>query len=189
MPVKIIAFDQATIRSGYAVGLDGVVSPGKYGVLVAHPKKDRTQAERRRIMKELIREMVHRERPSAVAFEGVFLGQNVSTLIDLAEFRGQCIGAIEDMGIPVIDVSSPEVLEYLHLKVGTPRKHKKERAQFVATADVLGRVYASDNKNPLISEDAADAVILLRIAEAKYRLEHLTAMAATAEDFRSVLAD
>lgn len=175
--MKILALDQGTHLTGYAIGVDGAITT--VDVLRVPPKKGEPADKRQRAMKEKIRQLLFEEQPDHLAVEGVHLGENPATLIMLAEFRGRVIGMAEDLGYFVIDVPSHEVMSYLHLPVGTGRAMKKARAQFVATADVKGQVFATDGGNPLLSEDMADAVILLRCAETTIRLRQIAARAAS----------
>jgi Holliday junction resolvasome RuvABC endonuclease subunit len=191
MLMRLLAFDQATHLTGWAM-LDDSLPEGNqitWGVLRCQPTKGEDIHKRGRRMKRLIKDHLLTSNPDYVSFEGVFLGENPQTVIDLATFRGKCIGMAEDQGFPVILVEIHETMTHLHLKPGVSRKNKKARAQFVATADLFGTVYASDGKKPLLSEDEADAVVLLRITEGKVRLTRLVEAASVAIDYGAEYAD
>lgn len=188
--MRIMAFDQATKITGWAM-YDDKADAVTYGLLHCKPEKGEDITKRGRRMKRLIRAHLQEHNPDYVAFEGTFLGENVQTLIDLATFRGKCIGMADDLGFPVIDVEITDTMQYLHLRPGTKRKQKKDRAQFVATADLFGVPYASERKNPMLSEDEADAVVVLRIAQSKVHLAKLVAQNVNAaqplEDYTSLI--
>lgn len=117
--------------------------------------------------------LIEQVRPDVVVLEGVHLGRNVQTLITLAEFRGRLLQLCDMRSTSVITVTSPQLMAYLGLKPGTSRERKKERSQFTATALIHGQVYATDGDNPLIDHNAADAVCLLMVAEAKLNLARM----------------
>lgn len=174
--MRILAFDQATVKTGYAFSVDGQIQA--YDTLKRPHARQLAVADMvlssDQWMRRAMRAIIERYQPQYVALECVHLGENVSTLIKLAEFRGKCIAMIEQLGnMRLIDVSSIEVNEYLRLGVGAARAVKKQRAQFFATADVFGQVHAG-GEGPLLPEDTADAVIILRIAETKARIGQLT---------------
>lgn len=166
----VLALDQAITKSGWAIRLNDVIT---YGLLKQTPESKRGAMSAETYMVESVRELIRAHPPDYIALEGVHLGDNVSTLIALATFRGRLIQLCYSLMIPVIDVSSPEIMRYLHLPVGTTRLRKKERASFFATAAVFGEVYASDGTSQLIQQDSADAIIILLIAEARLHLETL----------------
>lgn len=168
--MNILSLDQAVDVTGFAWRVNEMLG---YGVLKTPTQKQRPGFSAEQWMKAEIIKLIDDIKPDTIALEGLHLGKNVKTLIDLAEFRGRLLGVCEDRGIPVITVTSPDVMEYLHLLPGTNRQHKKERAQYTATVLVHGSVYASDGTNQLIQVDSADAIVILEIAEARLRLEQL----------------
>lgn len=164
----ILAFDQATQKTGWAIIRDGEITD--YG-LIKKPARE-PQRWMRHQMRQVLRD---HDGVEAVAFEAVQLTSqkgtgralNAKTALLLAEFRGACVGMIEDMGLPVITITSNEMSRELHLGIGAGRASKKYRAQFFATAEVHGTVQASDGARQLLQEDIADAIILARIAYSK----------------------
>lgn len=180
--MRILALDQATRKSGWAFGVDEHIE--QYGVIKSTPAElsavvGPTTPER--WMRHQIRALIVQYAPQIVAFEAVHLGENVRTLITLAEFRGMCIALAEDMGREVMTVTSAEVNHYLHLPVRTKRAQKKARSQFVSTADVFGSVQASDGGSLLLQEDISDSICILRIAETKVRMRALASASRPAD--------
>lgn len=170
--MSVLAFDQSLDKTGYCH-----MEYGDYvtGLLTCPSESKRGIVSAACWMKQAILQVILLVKPDAVAIEGVHLGKNVSTLIELAELRGRILSVCEDIDMPVITVSSSDVMEYLHLRVGTARKQKKERAQYIATVIVKGQPYANDGKNHLLQVDVADAVIIYEIAAARWNLERAIA--------------
>lgn len=173
----VLGFDQAPEVTGFAFKLqDDTIA---YDIITApSPKKCAKLGLTQSLwmVREIIK-LIEQVRPEAVALEGLFLGKNPRTLMDLAEFRGMLLWICHQRSTPVITVTSPDVMRYLGLSIGTPRDRKKQRSQFMATVLIHGQAYASDGANKLIDHNAADAVVILEIAEARWRLERMVAEA------------
>lgn len=165
---RILALDQAPDVTGWALRAD-TVTGYDWGVIKAPALSKRGGLTEAHWMKYRITELIEAWKPGWLAIEGVYIGKNPETGIALAEFRGRILSYCEDHSLPCLTVSIPETMDYLHLHPGTPRKLKKSRAQFFATALVQGQVYATHGGNTLIEVDAADAICILEIAEAKLR--------------------
>lgn len=170
--MRILSLDQATKITGWALGVDDAVA--RYGVLKRTAKNVASVHEAALPpdvwMRYQIVALVRETHPDVVTFEGVHLGENVDTLIALAAFRGACMANIYDLGIRTLTINSYELTEYLHLRVGVSREQKKARSQFIATADVFGTVVASDSNQALLDDNVADAINLLRIAQARVKV-------------------
>lgn len=171
----VLSLDQAPEVTGWAFKLpDDTIA---YDTITApSPKKCQKQGTTQSLwMAQEIIKLIEQVRPQAVALEGLFLGKNPRTLMGLAEFRGMLMWICHQRSTPVITVTSPDVMRYLGLSIGTLRERKKQRSQFMATVLVFGQVYASDGANQLIQVDSSDAIVILMIAEARWRLERMVA--------------
>lgn len=180
--MKILSFDQAVRTTGWALGIDDAIA--RYGVLKRTAKSVLSASERllppEVWMRYEIIKLVRSCAPDVVTFEGVHLGENVDTLIALASFRGACMANVYDLGLKTLSISSYELTEYLHLRVGATRDTKKARSQFIATADVFGSVIASDANQALLDDNISDAVNMLRIAQARIKVGQWEAAAENA---------
>ncbi len=85
--MKIIAFDQATKVTGYAVIADGKLL--RHGTLTVKASLDITS--RMYWMIDAICELITSEQPDAVFFEGVEGVKNERTMIYLANLQGMCL--------------------------------------------------------------------------------------------------
>lgn len=93
--IKILAFDQALIKTGVCT-LDGDTV---YHSLIDLSKvKDAT--ERRVTMRQMIQSRIKTNNPDLVVIEDVALQTSAKTVIQLAQLQGAIIGACELFNVP-----------------------------------------------------------------------------------------
>lgn len=160
---KILAMDQGTRTSGYAVS--GV--PPIYGIIKTPSKLTGVDAQDSQVLNFGL--LIDEHQPTHVSLEGVHADpRNLSTVIMLGQFRGRLYQVARGLGIPVIDVSSHEVQEWVGLGAWAKREVKKDRTRFWATCELFGEGRAIANgEADWIEENMADAIVNLRIAEHK----------------------
>lgn len=137
----------ATGPTGYAiVAQDGTtVRAVDYGIL-RHPLTC-PPAERLRRLYRLLRRLVTRFSPQAIAVEAVFAAPNIRTALRLAEARGVVLLAGAESGIAVHSYSPREIKLQI---TGSGRAEKRQMQ--VMVRQLLGLA------EPSLAEDAADAL-------------------------------
>lgn len=93
--IKVLAFDQALIKTGVCTLDDGTV----YHSLI-DLSKIKNADERRAIMRHMIQSRIKNNHPDLVAIEDVALQSSAKTVIQLAQLQGAIIGACEMFNIP-----------------------------------------------------------------------------------------
>jgi crossover junction endodeoxyribonuclease RuvC len=107
--VRILGIDPGSITTGFGVvdyhrGRLALVEQGSIGT----PKNAELKQRLARIH-ELVREVIARTRPAAVAVETPFAGQNARSLIQLAHARGVILLAVEEARLEVFEYSPRSV--------------------------------------------------------------------------------
>lgn len=93
--IKILAFDQALIKTGVCTLDDGTV----YHSLI-DLSKTKDPSERRAIMRQMIQSRIKNNHPDLVVIEDVALQSSAKTVIQLAQLQGAIIGACEMFNVP-----------------------------------------------------------------------------------------
>lgn len=100
--MKVLAFDQATTKTGYALfstggGLD-------YGLINLSLKefRDMDADTKGRLMVKKISELIEELQPDYVAIEDVALQRNAKVLIELSRIQGGIVGDCDRRGIPIM---------------------------------------------------------------------------------------
>lgn len=154
--MKILAFDQATAVTGYAVFKDGeFIKHGKISF-----KKMTETTERIRAMMLAINDMICQEAPDVVVIEDVAMQKNAGTLILLSRIQGSVLGYCYEHGITIMIIQPTEWRSILGMKQGknVARPNLKAQAkQFVK--DIFGLT---------VTEDEADAICIGNAVELKY---------------------
>jgi crossover junction endodeoxyribonuclease RuvC len=96
----------------------------------------------------VVRDLVQRCRPDAVAIEGIFFCKNVKTALVLGEARGAVIAACAAGGLPVYEYAPRRVKQAV---VGVGAAHKSQVGRMIKA--MLGLASEPD-------EDAADALAI-----------------------------
>lgn len=172
----ILATDQSPSCTGWAYTLSsGTIM---FGAIKAPSPTKRGGLSEARWMKLAIARLVSEVKPDMLVLEGLHLGQtkqgknkSVDTLIELAQFRGRLLDLADDLGLPVMTVTSPELASHLHVSAFANRETRKERSSFMATVLIYGNTEAI--RGTRMPHDESDAINLLQIAEARLRLEQL----------------
>lgn len=93
--IKILAFDQALIKTGVCTLDDGTV----YHSLI-DLSKTKDPSERRAVMRQMIQSRIKNNHPDLVVIEDVALQSSAKTVIQLAQLQGAIIGACEMFNVP-----------------------------------------------------------------------------------------
>ena len=147
--IVILAFDQASSVTGWAVFSDGWLTD--YGVIKVKTYHT-TPDERIMEMFWKIRKTMEQFEPDVVVMEDVAKQKNVYSLIRLARVQGAMMEMCREMGIGMPDIVKPSTWrEALHFKQGrTERKELKRQAQ----------AFVNDKYGMTVSEDEADAICI-----------------------------
>jgi crossover junction endodeoxyribonuclease RuvC len=145
--VRVFGIDCGSARTGYGiVDSDG----GRHRMVAAGAicTNTRLPFELRllKIATEL-RALVAEHAPDGAAVEGVFLSANARTALKLAQVRGVALLVVAEAGVPLAEYSPLEV------KTSVVGYGRAEKAQVQAMVQSLLKL-----KNPIESEDAADAL-------------------------------
>lgn len=93
--IKILAFDQALIKTGVCTIDKNTV----YHSLI-DLSKTKDPAERSMMMRQMIQSRIKNNSPDLVVIEDVALQRSAKTIIQLAQLQGAIIGACDIFGIP-----------------------------------------------------------------------------------------
>lgn len=124
--MKILAFDQATRVTGFAILEDGDLQ--SHGVLTAPTKLD--ILTRMYLMADRISDMIRVYQPDVVCFEGVEGVKNESTMIHLANLQGMCLISARRLGYEprIVDVAHWRHKLGFQMGRGVTRDALKEQA-------------------------------------------------------------
>ena len=146
--IKVLGIDTALRCTGVGVvvaagsSLRGVV----WGV-ITNPARRPHSACLAHLFEE-VRALIQREKPEAVAVEGVFFSKNVRTAVTLGQARGAVLAACALEQVPVHEYAPRAIKQAV---VGYGNAHKEQVAKMVAL--LLGLAQPPD-------QDAADALAL-----------------------------
>ena len=93
--IKILAFDQALIKTGVCTTDGDTV----YHSLI-DMSKTKDPAERSMMMRQMIQSRIKNNSPDLVVIEDVALQSSAKTVIQLAQLQGAIIGVCDIFGIP-----------------------------------------------------------------------------------------
>lgn len=150
--MKVLAFDQATKVTGYAVMTDGKLS--RHGTISVRPSLD--ILSRMYVMTRMICDVINEERPDAVYFEGVESVRNERTMIYLANLQGMCLHRTHEDGYEV-GTFDPTVWRHeLGFAVGRGVKRADNKAEAVR--------YVRDTYGVECGDDEAEAICIATVA-------------------------
>lgn len=129
--MKIIAFDQSTVKTGYAV-MDGT-DLEKHGVIDLHKEDD--QWIRSQMMFREIERMIKAVKPRVVIIEGVALQTNPQVLIKLGQLQGTIMAAAWSRNLPVQIYLPTEWRKKLGIKQGKGIKRQELKEQVVSLVE------------------------------------------------------
>lgn len=155
--IKILAFDQALIKTGVCT-LDGDTV---YHSLI-DLSKVKDADERRATMRQMIQSRIKTNSPDLVVIEDVALQASAKTVIQLAQLQGAIIGACELFNIPYEILKPSEWRKELGFKQGRQVKRPELKQQAID--------YVTENYGEVVSSDEADAMCIAKAA--RLRLEN-----------------
>lgn len=150
--MKVLAFDQATKVSGFAVITDGRLS--RHGTIEAKSSLD--IMSRMYLMVHQILVLLSEERPDVVVFEDVESVRNERTMIYLANLQGMCLYAAHESGYDAITLDVTTWRHSLGFAVGRGVKRAENKAQAVK--------YALDTYSVECGDDEAEAICIATVA-------------------------
>ncbi len=155
--IKILAFDQALIKTGVCTLDDGTV----YHSLIDLSKMKDTDA-RRATMRQMIQSRIKNNHPDLVVIEDVALQSSAKTVIQLAQLQGVIIGACEMFNIPYEILRPSEWRKTLGFKQGRQIKRPELKQQAID--------YVAEHYGEVVSSDEADAMCIAKAT--RLRLEN-----------------
>lgn len=133
--MKVMAFDQATKITGYAVINDGVLV--NHGVLTVKSSED--IMNRIYHMVDQIIDLIVAEEPDVLYFEGVEGVQNERTMIYLANLQGACLACSRMRGYVGNTIDVATWRHTMRFQMGRGVKREDLKAQAVkCVADIYG---------------------------------------------------
>lgn len=149
--IKIIAFDQALIKTGVCT-LDGETV---YHSLIDLSKTKDVQ-ERATVMRQMIQSRIKNNRPDLVVIEDVALQSSAKTVIQLAQLQGAIIGACDIFGVHYEILKPTEWRKTLGFKQGRQVKRPELKQQAID--------YVAEHYDEVVSSDEADAMCIATAA-------------------------
>lgn len=149
--IKILAFDQALIKTGVCT-LDGDTV---YHSLI-DLSKVRDADERKITMRHMIQSRIKNNNPDLVVIEDVALQSSAKTVIQLAQLQGAIIGVCELFDIPYEILKPTEWRKTLGFKQGRQIKRPELKQQAID--------YVAENYGEVVSSDEADAMCIAKAA-------------------------
>lgn len=154
--MKILAFDQATAITGWAVFTDGYLQ--RYGKI--NLKNESLDANARHIeMMRRIGAMISEIMPDKVILEGVYLGKSAASLIVATQIQGAAMAYCLENGVDFEIITPKEWRNGLKFPSKAKRPVLKKMAQ-----DLVMRNYEMK-----VTQDEADAICIGLFAMQKYR--------------------
>ena len=150
--IKILAFDQALIKTGVCT-LDGDTV---YHSLI-DLSKTKNADERRATMRQMIQSRIKNNHPDLVVIEDVALQSSAKTVIQLAQLQGAIIGACEMFNIPYEILRPSEWRKMLGFKQGRQVKRPELKQQAID--------YVAEHYGEVVSSDEADAMCIAKAAQ------------------------
>lgn len=154
--MKILAFDQASAVTGWALFIDGVLM--RYGKIDLKKVKDKT--ERHKQMNIATIDLLKEVQPDYVVIEDVYMGVNAQSIITITRYQGLIMGHCNCNGIPVELVLPTSWRKTLHFAQGknVGRAELKKQAQ----------EYVQKNFDLKATQDEADAICIGYATVCKY---------------------
>lgn len=149
--IKIIAFDQALIKTGVCT-LDGETV---YHSLIDLSKTKDAQ-ERAIVMRQMIQSRIKNNCPDLVVIEDVALQSSAKTVIQLAQLQGAIIGACDIFGVHYEILKPTEWRKTLGFKQGRQVKRPELKQQAID--------YVIEHYGEVVSSDEADAMCIATAA-------------------------
>ena len=149
--IKILAFDQALIKTGVCT-LDG---DAVYHSLI-DLSKVKNADERRTTVRQMIQSRIKTNAPDLVVIEDVALQTSAKTVIQLAQLQGAIIGACELFNVSYEILKPSEWRKELGFKQGRQIKRPELKQQAID--------YVAEHYKETVSSDEADAMCIATAA-------------------------
>ena len=149
--IKIIAFDQALIKTGVCTLDDNTVYHSLIDV-----SKVKDVNERSMMMRQMIQSRIKNNRPDLVVIEDVALQSSAKTVIQLAQLQGAIIGACDIFGVHYEILKPTEWRKTLGFKQGPQVKRPELKQQAID--------YVAEHYDEVVSSDEADAMCIATAA-------------------------
>lgn len=105
----ILGIDPGSLITGYGIISSQGSHPRTLACGAIRNQSERSMPERLRTIFEMLREVITRYRPDAVAIETAFYGKNAQSALKLGHARGAAMLAAVTVGLPVLEYSPREV--------------------------------------------------------------------------------
>ena len=148
--MKILSFDQASAKSGFALFDDGKLVD--HGVIAV---KEKDASLKLNIMFAEIAKKIEENAPDLVIIEGTALQSNAYSLIMLAQLQGMIVGYCYKKNVEYKIVGATTWRKALGFKQGPKVARKELKAQAKELA--LGLIEGDEKK---VTEDEADAICI-----------------------------
>lgn len=157
--MRILAFDQSTKMTGWAVLEDGKLL--RYGH-ISEADVD-SPAERIRDMFIQIADKIEEDMPDLVVIEAVQHQANAKTMLMLSQLQGMCIGAAYQKDLAVYSPLPVEWRKILNYKQGAHMKRAELKQQSID--------YVHTHFDIVATEDECEAICIGVAASKKYESE------------------
>lgn len=154
--MRILAFDQASAVTGWALFVDGKLE--QWGHIRVTAIKDANERHKQMDIRTV--ELLKDARPDFVVIEDMFLGKNVASLKIVSQSRGLIMGFCHCHDIEIallMPTAWRRILNFVQGK-DTTRSQLKKQAQ----------TYVQDHFNLKATQDEADAICIGYAAVRKY---------------------
>jgi Holliday junction resolvasome RuvABC endonuclease subunit len=156
---KVLAFDQSTRCSGYAMFEDGeYIESGIIDMSKSKLETDKRSFE----MAKALWKIINKYKPEILVIEDVQQQSNAKTMIVLARLAGMIIGYAEAHKVQVHIITPSQWRSMLKFKLGAGVKRQELKQQSI---DYVKETYGIN-----VSEDEAEAIALGAGAHKKYNL-------------------
>ena len=147
--IKILGLDPGVADLGFGVILKNgsKIEVQTYGSLKT--LKDKAPAQRLLELMTGLEKIIKKEKPSLAVVESLFFAKNVTTGMAVSQARGVILVTLEKFGIPILELTPPQVKQCL---CGYGRADKKQIQKMVQILLKLKEIPKPD--------DAADALAL-----------------------------
>lgn len=154
--MRILAFDQASAVTGWALFVDGALT--RYGKIDLRKVKDKT--ERHKQMNIATIDLLTEVQPDYVVIEDVYVGVNAQSIITITRYQGLIMGHCNCNDIPVELMLPTSWRKLLRFTQGgkTVRSDLKKQAQD----------YVQQHFDLKATQDEADAICIGYAAVCKY---------------------
>lgn len=145
--MKILALDQATLITGYAL-FDDKANLIRHGVIDLHKEKDAW--ERMQLMRNKVDQLVQDYKPKVLVVEDIAMQRDVQAVIKLGRLQGLLMASAFSRGIPVQTYLPTQWRKIIGVKQGAGIKRSELKAQAI---EIIRQTYGLEP-----TEDEAEAI-------------------------------